>query len=168
MAKVRLGRTGSAVVVDLDVCVKTGRPTRGTVTLRGATTPPWVTFLLVVTVVGYLFASAMASQRFRVTLPFAHDVYDRWQRGRRLARTAGIVGAAGFVVALVTNGGYVGVWAVTALSAIVTALVVGVVNGRRHGVGIVATRHDDLVVTQVHPAFAAAVRAAAVEPLVGW
>lgn len=164
MPNVKLGRTGSTVVVDLDVCVKTGAATRGTVTLRGSTTPPWVSVLLVVTVVGYLFASVMASQKFRVTLPYTHAVYDRWQRGRRLAWALGLAGVAALVLGLVT-GRYVGVWAGAAGVVVVVALVVGIVNGRRNGVGIVATRHDDLVVTRVHPAFAAAVRESAVERL---
>lgn len=166
MSTVRLGRTGSTVVVDLGVCVKTGRPTRGTVTLRGTTTPPWVSFLLLVTVVGYLFTSAMASQGFKVTLPYTHAVYDRWQQGRRLASTLGLVGIAGLVAALVTDSRYAGVWVGMTLAVIAVAVVLGVVNARRNGVGIVATRHDDLLVTHVHPAFVAAVRRSAVEPLV--
>ena len=166
MSNVRLGRTGSTVVVDLDVCVKSGLPTRGTVTLRGSTTPPWVTLLLLITVVGYLFANVMASQKFRVTLPFTHAVYDRWQKGRRLAWALGLAGVAGLALALITSSRYVGVWSGMAIVVITVALIGGVVNGRRNGVGIVATRHDDLVVTQVHPAFAAAVRESAVERLV--
>lgn len=165
MSNVRLGRTGSTVVVDLDVCVKTGLPTTGTVTLRGSTTPPWVTFLLLVTVVGYLFASAMASQKFRVTLPYTHAVYDRWQKGRRLAWLLGLAGFAGLILALMTSSRYVGVWAGMAFVVIVVALIFGVVNARRNGVGIVATRHDDLLVTHVHPDFAAAVRESVLERL---
>ncbi|MEO9326219.1 hypothetical protein ABFT23_22205 [Nocardioides sp. C4-1] len=166
MANVRLGRTGSVVDVDLDVCVKTGVPTRGTVTLTGSTTPPWVGFLLLITVVGYLFASAMASKKFRVTLPFSHAAYDRWQQGRRLAWGAGLVGLVGIVLTVVVGDGLVGAWTAVPGAVVVAALVGGVLNGRLRGVGIVATRHDDLVVTHVHPTFAVAVRDAVREPLV--
>ncbi|MFB9315780.1 hypothetical protein [Nocardioides plantarum] len=167
MSTVKLGRTGSTVVVDLEVCVKTGLPTRETVTINGSTTPPWVSFLLLITVLGYLFASAMASQKFRVTLPFTHAVYDRWKQGRRRAWLLGIVGLMGLVLALVASDGDAGAGVGASVVVIVVALVVGMSNGRRHGVGIVATRHDDLVVTRVHPSFAAAVRESVAEPLVG-
>jgi hypothetical protein len=166
MSKVKIGRAGSTVVVDLDVCVKTGLPTRGTVTLRGSTTPPWVGFLLLVTVIGYLFANVVASKKFQVTLPYTHVVYDRWQKGRQLAYVLGLAGVAGLVLAVVTSSRSVGLWAAMPVVVIAAALVIGIVNGRRNGVGIAATRHDDLILTRVHPAFAAAVRESMVEPLI--
>lgn len=52
------------MLVDLDVCVKTGRVTHDRVTLRGHTTPAWVTLLLLFTIIGFFIAGMMTSRRY--------------------------------------------------------------------------------------------------------
>jgi hypothetical protein len=164
MADVILGRAGSAVLVDLDTCVKTGQVTSQRVTLRGHTTPAWITVLLLFTVIGFLLAGAMTSRRYRVTLPFAHAVHDRWRKNRRWAWAVGLTGAAALVTAT-TRHGHADVWVGIGLAFIAGSIVIGIANAIRNNVGIHMTRDDDLVLTRAHPAFVQAVRAASVEPL---
>jgi hypothetical protein len=165
MAEVVLGPAGSRVDVDLGICAKSGRPTAYRVEFRGTTAPRWVVVLLLVSVVGYLFADAMTSRRYRVTLPFTRELHERWQRGRR---TAWLVAAAGvvFVVATPFVGGGAGLaLLLVGVGLMTVAMLGGVVNAVRRGIGFRMTRDQELVVTGVHPAFAREVAAATVAPL---
>jgi hypothetical protein len=162
MAEVVLGRAGTEVLVDLDVCAKTGRRTRDRVTLRGTTTPGWVLVLLLFTVVGFLLARAMTSRRYSVTLPFVHDVHDRWKRNRQLAWALGLVGLCLVVVTAIAQAGP---WGAIGLALVVVALIGGSVNGVRNGLGFSSDRDGDLVLSWVHPRFAEAVGSASAEPL---
>ena len=163
MADVMLGRAGRAVRVDLDVCAKTGHTTSQRVTLRGSTTPGWVTALLLFTVVGFLLALAMASRSYSVTLPFDHGVHARWKRNHLVAWIAGLCGAGALVAAVTNFGGESALWGSVGIALVVTALVGGTVNASVNGLGFRMTRNDDLVLTHAHPAFAQAVAAASVE-----
>ncbi|QIG44875.1 hypothetical protein G5V58_20685 [Nocardioides anomalus] len=165
MPDVILGRAGSTVVVDVDVCVKTGVATKHRVVLRGQTTPTWVSVLLLFTVVGYLFAQAMTSRRYHVTLPFAHAVHDRWRRNRRLCWAAGLAGTGAVVMAATVGHGYAGLWAGAGLTLIAGGVVLGAANALVNNVGVRMTRADELVLTRAHPFFVRAVRRASVEPL---
>ena len=151
------------MLVDLDVCVKSGVATKQRVTLRGQTTPAWVSFLLLFTVIGYLFAQAMTSRRYRVTLPFAHAIHDRWRRNRRLGWAVGLTGTGALVVATTVGHGYAGLWAGAGLAFIVGGVVIGTTNALVNSVGIHMTRDDELVLTRAHPAFVRAARGASVE-----
>ncbi|WP_148615223.1 hypothetical protein [Nocardioides rubriscoriae] len=91
MADVVLGRAGDTVVVDLDVCAKTGRATGHRVRFRGSTMPGWVVVLLLFTVVGFLLASTMTSRRYVVTVPLAASAHARWRRYRRVALLVALV-----------------------------------------------------------------------------
>lgn len=156
-----LGRTGSSVVIDPDVCVKTGVRTDHRVLLRGETTPSWISVLLLFTVVGYLLASAMSSRPYRVTVPFSERIWRRWRTNRRLAYAGGLIGV-GTLVASAVSGTYAGgLWLGVGLAFIIGAIVAGAVNAWTNNVGIRATRDDDLVLTRVSPAFAEAVRSGA-------
>ena len=145
MAQIAIGRVGSDVVLASDVCVKTGLPTSERVTIRGATVPSWIHALLVFTFLGWVFANAAASRRYRISVPFRHDAYNRWRRVRSLAWIlggAGIVLTVGSLRAGVSDGG-----AFLCLSA--GALVLGVANGLLGTIGV--RQHGDrLVVTRVH------------------
>lgn len=165
MADVVLGRAGSTVLVDLDVCAKTGQTTSQRVRLRGSTTPGWVTVLLLLTVVGFLLASTMTARRYDVTAPMDRAAHARWRRNRRVALLIGIGGAGAVVVAATDLGGASAFWGVTGIALVAVALVGGTINGTLNGLGFRTTRGDDLVLTRAHPAFAQAVAAASVEPV---
>lgn len=165
MAEVVLGPAGSRVDVDLGVCAKSGRPTAYRVEFRGSTTPGWVTLLLLVSVVGYLFASWMSARRYRVTLPFTHELHDRWQRGRRAAWAVAAVGVLVVVAAAVVGGRAAVPGVVLGIGLMTVATLGGVVNAVRHGIGFRMTRDQQLVVTGVHPAFAREVATATVAPV---
>lgn len=160
MADVVLGTAGDDVVVDVPVCAKTGRRTDEMVTFKGSTTPGWVIILLFLTIVGFLLAAFMTQRSYRVTVPFVHEVHDRWRRGRRLAWLAGLVGVACVVGAVATYGDRSEVLGAAGIVLVVAGLVGSAVNGVRHGVGFRLTRGDQLEMTRVHPAFAAEVRQA--------
>ena len=162
MPDVILGRTGSTVVVDIDICVKSGVATTQRVTLRGQTTPAWVSVLLLFTIIGYLFAGAMTSRRYRVTLPFAHAVHDRW-RNRRLGWAVGLAGAGALLVAATIGDGYVGLCVGVGLALMAGGLAIGTTNALTNNVGIHMTRDNELVLTRAHRAFVRAVRGASVE-----
>lgn len=165
MAQAVLGRAGSMVVVDLDVCAKTGLATKQRVILRGHTTPTWVTALLLVSVVGYLFAGIMASRRYRVTLPFTHALHDRWLANRRRAWLLAGAGVAASLGAVTVGERYAGLLLGLAIAFAAAGAVVGTTNALRNNVGFRMSRDHDLIVTRVHPAFARAVAAADVQPL---
>lgn len=163
MADVLLGRVGADVDVDLDVCAKTGETTDQRVTMRGTTTPGWVLVLLLFTVIGFLLAQVMTSRRYSVTLPFVHRVHDRWKRTWLLAWAVGVVGVGAVIAAATDSGGEAGLWGGVGIALIAAALVGGTINSSVNGLGVRATRSDDLVLTRAHPAFARAVAAASVE-----
>ncbi len=165
MADVVLGRAGDAVLVDLDVCAKTGHPTSQRVRFRGSTTPGWVTVLLLLTVVGFLLASLMTSRRYEVTVPLARPAHDRWRRHKRVALIVALAGAGALVAAATDLVGQAGFWGVSGIVLVAAALVGGTVNSMVNGLEFHATRHGDLVLTRAHPAFAQAVAAASVEPV---
>ncbi|KRA29428.1 MULTISPECIES: hypothetical protein [unclassified Nocardioides] len=164
MADVILGPAGSTVLVDLDICVKTGRVTDERVTLRGQTTPSWVTLLLLCSIVGFLFAAMMTSRRYRVTLPFSHAAHDRWSGNRRLAVLVGLAGVAVLVAAATVGDDFSGLLAGVGGAFVAGGLGLGVLNAARNTVGV-HVRRDDLVLTRAHPLFVEAVKAASVEPL---
>jgi hypothetical protein len=164
MADVILGPAGAFVLVDLGICAKTGEVTNERAVLGGRTRPAWVTVLLVFSVIGFLFADAVTSRRYRVDLPFSHAAHGRWRDRRRLAWAVGLVGAGSLVLAASgTAGG--GVPAVAGAAAIAGALVLGVVNAVRNSMGVRLTRGDQLLLTRAHPAFARAAEVALIEPL---
>jgi hypothetical protein len=165
MADVILGPAGSNVLVDLDICVKTGQSTNERVTLRGQTTPAWITVLLLFTIIGFLFASAMTSRRYRVTLPFSHVVHDRWRNNRRLLWIVGLAGAGALIAATTFGSSYAGLWVGVGTAFIAGAVIMGTANAMRNNVGVHLTRDNELVLTRAHPAFTEAVRAAQIGPL---
>jgi len=167
MAETVLGRAGTTVVVDLDVCVKTGLHTRQRVTMRGHTTPTWVTVLLLVSVIGYLIAGIMASRRYRVTLPFTRALHDRWLANRRWAWLLGLAGGGAALGAATVGGRYAGVLLGLAIALASGGAIIGTINAMKNNVGFRMSRHHDLIVTRVHPEFARAVASAASEPLTG-
>lgn len=165
MADVTLPWAAEKVVVDLDTCIKTGRTTNETVTLRGSTTPLWITVLLVVSVFGYLLATSMTKRRYELTVPFTHAAYDHWDTRQRRAWIVGLAGIALVGVGLVTGGSAAWPLALTGLALVAGGAVYGISNTHAHTVGVRVTRHNDLVIVRTHPAFAEAVRTAQVEPL---
>ncbi|QCX26612.1 hypothetical protein [Nocardioides jishulii] len=165
MADVTLPWAAEKVVVDLDTCVKTGRPTNETVTLRGTTTPLWITVLLVFSVFGYLLATMLTMRRYELKVPFTHAAYDHWNRRRWAAWAAGLTGGGFLAGAVAANDGRSGVLAGVGLVILTGAVVFGVANSLRNSVGVHVNRDQDLVIVRTHPSFADAVRAAAVEPL---
>jgi hypothetical protein len=150
-----IGRVGSEVVVPGGVCVRTGVPTRQFVIIRGSTVPRWVHVLLPLTFLGWIFASGMASRRYRVEVPFVHRQWDRWNRLRLAAwaiALSGVIMTCGAALADVPHAG-------SFLCLTAGGVVLGVGNGLANTVGFVQ-RGDLLLMTRVHPDAVAAIRAA--------
>lgn len=162
---VRLLSTSGSVVVDLDVCVKTGRVTDERVVFAGRVTPSWVTLLLFVSIIGFLIAGSMTSRRFRVTLPLEHAVHDRWRKLRRLALATGTIGAAVLVWAVVSDFNGSRTVAGAGAVALIGAAAIAAANSWMNGVGIRAIGDGGLVITRTHPAFCEAVRNAGLQPV---
>jgi hypothetical protein len=153
MATVVVGRVGTDVVVPSDVCVKSGVPTTDRVIIRGSTAPRWVMVLLVFTIVGWLFATAMTSRRYRVEVPFEHSLYDGWRQLRNFVVAVGSVGVIAAVVASLNGLGHP--WVPLLLT--VGAVALGTANTLRHHVGVQQRGPETLVLTRVHPAAAEAI-----------
>lgn len=154
MASVVLGRVGSAVVVSSDLCVKSGIPTRQRVILRGSTTPAWVHVLLIFTIVGWIFASSMASRRFRAEVPFLHQRHELYRRGFLVASGLSVFGVVAAILTAVLDGGSPAAWLLLTLAG----MLFGFLNGLLTMVGF-HERDGLLVMTHVHPAAAAAIQA---------
>lgn len=165
MADVTLARAGSAVLVDLDVCVKTGVSTNNRVTLRGHTTPAWVTLLLLFSIIGFLIAGSMTSRRYRVTIPFSRPVHDRWRSNKALAWLAGLAGAGALVASLSVGGDPASLLVGGGVVLLGGGAAIGAWNAWTNNVGIHVSHDGDLVLTRAHPAFAKAVRTASIEKL---
>ena len=153
MARVVVGIAGDEyLIVDSDICVKSGRRTSDRVTLRGGTTPGWVNVLLLFSILGWLFASGMSTRRYRMEVPFSHAIHARW---RRWSRVAWLVGVGGLVVTIFAAAEGVQVeWML--LCVAVTALGMGLGNAFVNNVGVRENRDNELVLTRVHPTAAAA------------
>ena len=146
MASVVIGRVGTTVTVDTGVCVKTGRPTTQQVTISGATTPGWVDWLVIFSFLSWLFATGGTSRCYRIDVPFLHEVHDRWRRRNRLAW---LVGAGGFVqavVSVVSGKELAGLF----LGMSAAGLTLGVANALIDNVGVRQNRAGELVLTRVH------------------
>jgi hypothetical protein len=154
MASVVLGRVGSDVVVPTDLCVKSGIATDQRVILRGSTTPGWVHVLLLFTIIGWLFASSMASHRFRAEVPFLHHRHELYRRGYLIASGLSVFGVVASVLAAVVGWSYPASY----LLFTVAGLVFGGLNSWLTMVGF-HEREGFLLMTRVHPAAAAAIRA---------
>lgn len=161
MAEVILGRAGR-IVVDSPVCAKTGRPTGQRVILRGSAMPTWVNFLFVFSFVGMLLAGAATSRRYVIDIPFSHEAHDKWRRGKTVAWAFGLAGAA--TIVLVASRGGSSMITLVGLAVVAVGLIVGLVNSAEGNVGVGLTRDNDLVLTRVHPAFAASLRAGHPKP----
>lgn len=155
MAEVILGRS-VRFVLDSPLCAKTGRPTTQRVILRGSAMPTWVSFLFLFSFVGMLLAGAATSRRYVVDLPFSHEAHDKWRRGKTAAWAIGFSGATTIVLAASRGGSSMVTLAGVAVVAV--GVIVGMVNGAEGNVGVGLTRDGDLVLTRVHPAFAASLR----------
>lgn len=155
MASVVIGRTGDDVVVPGGVCVKSGQPTRQFVIMRGSTTPAWVHVLLVFTIIGWIFASSMASTRFRAEVPFLHRRYELYRRGFLVAFGLAVFGVVAAILGAVLGADHAEAWLLVTL----TGVLFGVGNGLLTTVGF-HERDGLIVMTRVHPAAVAAIRAA--------
>lgn len=118
--------------------------------------PTWVNFLFVFSFVGMLLAGAATSRRYVIDLPFSHEAHDKWRRGKTAAWAIGLAGAIAIVLAASRGGSSMITMAGVAVVAV--GLVVGMVNSAEGNVGVGLTRDGDLVLTRVHPAFAASLR----------
>jgi len=149
-------------VVDLErgdlpaVCAKTGVACDGLVKDTLRVVPRWVSALAVLLIVPYLVGRLYTARKLEVRLPIAPPRIARIRRMVQAAWVALVVAAAGFTASLFGAGGV----AAVAFDAGVVAYVVIVYVGDQMWVGARPSDRDDLVVlTRVHPAFAAALAA---------
>jgi hypothetical protein len=151
-----VGRAGADLVVASDLCVKSGRRTVDRVIVGGGTTPGWVNILLIFTIVGWLLATGMSARRYRLAVPFSHEIHDRWRRLNRTSWLVGVGGAGGTIWA--TSAGAPHAWMLLGVS--VVGLAMGLANGVFNNVGVRITRDRELVLTRVHLTAVAAIRRA--------
>jgi len=144
------------LVIDSDVCLKSGRRTSDKVTLRGGTTPSWVNVLLLFSIFGWVFASGMSTRRYRMQVPFSHAIHARWRRWSRVAWVVG-VGGLGATIGAAAAGVQVE-WMLLCVG--VAALGMGLGNASMNNVGVRENRDNELVLTRVHPTAAAAIKRA--------
>jgi hypothetical protein len=138
------------------VCAKTGVPCDRLVEDTLRVVPRWVSALAVLLIVPYYLARPYTSRKIEAKLPIAPERVDRIHRMVKAAWVALVVAAAGFTASLF-GAGAVGV---AALLVGLAAYVVIIYAGDRMGVGARPSGRDDLVVlTRVHPGFAAALAA---------
>ena len=151
-----------ARVVDLEsgdlpaVCAKTGVACDGLVKDTLRVVPRWVSALAILLLVPYLVGRLYTGRKLEVKLPIAPDRIARIRRMVQAAWVALVVAAAGFTASLFGAGG---VAAIVFLVGIVGYIVI-VYVGDQMWVGARPSDDDELVVlTRVHPAFAAALAA---------
>jgi hypothetical protein len=138
------------------VCAKTGVPCDGLVKDTLRVVPRWVSALAILLIVPYYLARPYTSRKIEAKLPIAPERLDRIRRMVKLAWVALALAAAGFMAALFGSGAVGG----AALLAGLVAYVVIIYSGDRMWVGARPTKQDGVVVlTRVHPAFAAALAA---------
>jgi hypothetical protein len=137
-------------------CAKTGVPCDGLVKDTLRVVPRWVSALAILLIVPYYLARPYTSRTIEARLPIAPDRIDRIRRMVRFAWVALVVAAAGFMASLF-GAGAVGV---VALLVGLAAYVVIIYTGDRMWVGARPSGDDDVVIlTRVHPDFAAALAA---------
>jgi hypothetical protein len=157
VSRVVVGNAGDEyLVIDSDICLKSGRRTSDRVTLRGGTTPSWVNVLLLFSVIGWVFASGMSTRRYRMQVPFSHAIHARWRRWSRVAWVVG-VGGLGATIWAAAAGVQVE-WMLLCVG--VAALGMGLGNASMNNVGVRENRDNELVLTRVHPTAAAAIKRA--------
>jgi hypothetical protein len=156
MARVVLGPVGAELTIPSDLCVKSGIRTDDRVILRGSTTPGWVNVLLLFTIVGWIFASGMASRRFRVVTPFVHQRHEQYRRGFLSSAVMATFGLGGVIWSVSTGSDHAGAFLLLVLGGIV----LGAINSWITMVGFHQDADGLLVMTRVHPVAAAAIREA--------
>ena len=135
------------------VCAKTGVPCDGRVRDTLRVVPRWVSALAILLIVPYYLARPYASHKLDVQLPIAPERIELIRRMVRFAWVALVAAAAGFTASLF-GAGAVGA---VALFVGLAAYVVIIYTGDRMWVGARPSGRDDVVIlTRIHPAFAAA------------
>jgi hypothetical protein len=135
------------------VCAKSGVPCDGLVKDTLRVVPRWVSALAILLIVPYYLARPYTSRKIEARLPVAPDRIELIRRMVRIAWVALVVAAAGLMASLFGAGAVGG----AALLLGLAAYVVIVYAGDRMWVGARPCGRDDLVIlTRVHPAFAAA------------
>jgi hypothetical protein len=135
------------------LCAKTGVPCDGLVKDTLRVVPRWVEALAILLIVPYYLARPYTSSKIEAKLPIAPERIELIRRLVKVAWVALVLAAAGLTASLFGAGTVGGVAFVLGLAA----YVVIVYTGDRMWVGARPSRCDGVViVTRVHPAFAAA------------
>jgi hypothetical protein len=135
------------------VCAKTGVPCDGLVKDTLRVVPRCVSALAILLIVPYYLARPYASRKIEVKLPIAPDRIELIRRMVRIAWVALVLAAAGLTASLFGAGAAGGAALVVGLAA----YVVIIYTGDRMWVGARPSRWEGVVIlTRVHPAFAAA------------
>ncbi|MEO6413540.1 MAG: hypothetical protein ABIO48_13225 [Pedococcus sp.] len=154
MPSVAITSTTSQPLLLPSICVKTGEPTDDVLRVRGSAAPEWTTVMVVFGLFAWLFAQTMSSRRYNIVLPFDSAVLRRYRKWRRAAWSCAGVGVVLTVVAAGMGSDYS---SIPLLVALLGALAMGVGNEWANSVGVRLARDGSLVLTRVHPRFAAAV-----------
>ncbi len=136
------------------ICVKTGEPTEDVLRVRGSAAPEWTTVMIVFGLLAWLAAQTMSSRRYNIVLPFDSAVLKRYRQWRRAAWSCAGLGVVLTVVAAGLASDYA---SIPLLIALLVAVAMGVGNEWANSVGVRLSREGSLVLTRVHPRFAAAV-----------
>jgi hypothetical protein len=135
------------------VCAKTGVPCDGLIKDTLRVVPRWVSALAILLIVPYYLARPYTSGKIEAKLPIAPERIELIRRVVKIAWIALVVAAAGLAAAFF-GAGAVGV---VALLLGLAAYVVIIYTGDRLWVGARPSGRDgEVILTRVHPAFAAA------------
>lgn len=136
------------------VCVKTGEPADGIVSVRFSMLPSWTFLLLLAGIFPFFIALVFANEQIVTQLPIHQSVLDRYHLlGRRAWAYFGIAVACGVAAAV---SGFAWVWWAAAIAA-----VAGVATLTQRGIGWMRARPVSgtslIELDGVHAAFATAV-----------
>jgi hypothetical protein len=138
------------------VCAKTGVACDGLVKDTLRVVPRWVSALAILLIVPYLVGRLYTGRKLEAKLPIAPARIARIRRMVQAAWIALVVGAAGFMASLFGAGG---VAAIAFLVGVVAYIVIVYVGDQMWVGARPGDRDDEVVLTRVHPAFAAALAA---------
>jgi hypothetical protein len=110
--------------------------------------------MIVFGIFAWLVAQTMSSRRYNVLLPFDSAVLRRHRKWRRATWSCAGLGVVLPVVAAGLGSDYA---SLPLLVALLVAVATGVGNEWANSVGVRLSRDGSLVLTRVHPRFAAAV-----------
>ncbi len=137
------------------VCAKSGVQTADAVDVHGTSVPGWAAPLFLMSVVAWVFVRFAAARPYEISVPLSAAA---WQRYRRLRSAGWVALAAGGLAVLLGAARADTAGVVTGLAVLACAMVGLVVNDYVNAFGVRVSTSGTIVLSRVHPAFAAALQ----------